>query len=158
MPNANAELGLKFTFRCDALDTLALVARHTYRWPPAVNPVGSLTPQLTGELDMSNLIYDFDLPTLPTDDPAAADVVRGELRLSFDGVAQAAIETAKDATVAAGVRVAQGVAVTGLFTFIDDAGNESEHSVELTGFTAADTIPPPDAVGGLGARLVGEEG
>jgi hypothetical protein len=101
------------------------------------------------------LVYSASLPSLP-DVPEAADVVRGELKLKYDGVDQPAVETARDAT-AVEIRVAQGVLVEASFGFVDDAGNPSANPVVAQPFTAIDTIAPPDAVGGLGFTLVSEE-
>jgi hypothetical protein len=122
--------------------------------PPA--PQGPITFRVTGEADMA-IVYEADLPQLPADHPQNADVVRGEIRLQFDGAAQAPIETAIGATTHAGIRVPEGTLVSGEFVFIDNASNPSVNPVALAPFTASDTVPPPDAEGGFGLRAVGEE-
>ena len=101
------------------------------------------------------LTYSVDLPSLP-DVPAAADVVKGVLQLIFNGVAQPPIDTTVGQTTIDSVEIEQDTQVEGNFVFMDDAGNVSHSPTVLTPFTATDTIPPPDAVGGLGMHAVSE--
>jgi hypothetical protein len=146
------QLRIELARHTNATLVLARALKHLVG-PPS--PRGPLTFQLSGETDMA-LVYDVDLPSLP-EVPEAADVVRGELRLKFDGVDQAVVETNVGQLVAVGVRVPQGAQVEASFVFVDDAGNSSANPVVAEPFTAVDTIPAPDATGGLGFRLTGEE-
>lgn len=133
---------------------LKYIARGVRRLNGPPSPVGQLTFRQTSK-ENSMLVYELDLPKTPSV-PEAADVVGGRIRLSFDGADAQVVETAKDQTLAT-VKVKQGATVDASFVFVDDAGNESKNPLVLPQFTATDTIPPPDAVEGFGARLVSEE-
>lgn len=99
--------------------------------------------------------YKVTLPALPAT-PEAADVVKGELRLSYNGAAQPAIETAVGQTEIASLGIEENTLVEGSFVFIDNAGNPSQNPVAVTAFTASDTIPPPDPEGGVGFQAISE--
>lgn len=118
--------------------------------PP--RPVGQIKFKIKGELDMA-IVYDVDLPQLPGEQ---GDVVKGVLSLLYNSEPGIEVETAIGQLVVEGITIEEGVEVTGKFYFVDDAGNPSENPTEVVPFTVVDTIAPPDAVGGLGFRAVGE--
>ena len=118
--------------------------------PP--NPVGKLNFKFKREIEMA-IVYDVDLPQLPGEQ---GDVVKGVLSLLYNGEAGLEVDTEVGQLVVSNVVIEEGVEVSGSFYFVDDAGNKSENPTVLTPFTVVDEIAPPDAVGVLGLRAVGE--
>lgn len=120
-------------------------------------PVGDITFTPISERD-NKMIFRVGLPQLPADatQKDRDEIVRGELRLVYDGVAQPAIETALDQQTVDNVEIAEGVAVEGMFGYVDNAGNFSAMPVLLTPFTVADTIPPLNPVGEISMTVTGE--
>lgn len=142
----------KLTSAIEALTVQVKRIADSLTRPP--NPIGPFRARLISEGNHM-LIYEFDLPQLPAGNHP--DVTHGRVALTFNGEVQPEVKTEIGQAVLSPVKIEQGTNVAGDFAFVDDAGNPSANPTELTPFTASDTIPPPDAVGGFGARMVGEE-
>ncbi len=118
--------------------------------PPS--PIGKLKFNYKREIEMA-IVYEVDLPQLPGE---VGDVTKGVLSLQYNGEPGLEVDTEVGQLIVEGVTIEEGVEVSGEFYFVDDAGNRSENATALVPFTVVDEIAPPDAVGGLGLRAVGE--
>lgn len=131
------------------------VLRLLKRIAGATDPIGLIAFKQTGE-DNNMLGYKVTLPTLDPNDPQSKDVVKGLLRLVLNDTPQPDIETAPGQLVIDEFPIEQGTSVAGDFVFVDDAGNLSKNPVAIVPFTASDTIPPPNPIGGVGFENISE--
>ncbi len=143
---------------------LFAVARALNRLIGPVNPIGTFRARIIGETSVDKFRLQFDLPPLQTveENPEAADVVKGRVIPIHDGVAQEGILTEITDTFVnyppAGVEgIAKGVMFSASFAWLDNEGTPSEHPLLIPEFEIKDNVPPPDPVGGFGARIVAEE-
>jgi hypothetical protein len=152
IPELTRELGKLTTEVSRLVKTQLELVKALNRLIGPPTPVGKVTFRYKKENGMA-IVYEVDLPQLPGE---VGDVVKGVLSLKYNGEAGLEVDTEVGQLVVSDVTIQEGVEVSGEFYFVDDAGNKSENPTVVTPFTVVDDIAPPDAVGGLGFRAVGE--
>lgn len=88
--------------------------------------------------------------------PNSDDVVAGRILVAVDGEPQLDVDTPKGPTTFEPLKLEQGKVAKVGFVHVDDAGNQSANPLYLPEFTPSDTVPPPDAVDGVGLTAIGE--
>lgn len=139
-----------------ALDSIAKsldrYVRHQTGYPKPPNPFNGLNFYLSGDPAMPRLFV--SLPQVPADHPESDDVVSGELTLKVgDAEPQVIATELGQAEYEVGELPAEDTVLSASFSFVDNAGLRSANPLTAS-YTVADTTPPPDAVDGLGFKVV----
>lgn len=150
------QLGAMLNLNTMAVHRLNATLCHFVHISRPPNPIGNFNVRFKEET-MSGIAYYIDIPELQAV-PSAADVVQGEITLTYDGVPQEMIQVLKGddgafPREAVSPAVPKGTMLGGSFVWRDDDGLASETPLTFPEFEVKDTQAPPSADSGFGLRF-----